>query len=689
MDNSNRPIDTLGVNCIRTLSMDAIQKANSGHPGAPMGMAPVAYVLWDRFLRHDPAKPDFPNRDRFVLSMGHASMLLYSTLHLTGYDVSLDDLKSFRQLHAKCAGHPERTLIGGVETTTGPLGQGVANSVGMAVAQRWLASHFNQPGHEIVDYRVYALCSDGDLMEGVAGEAASLAGHLGLSNLIWIYDSNNISIDGSTDITFSENVAARFQAYGWCVQQVQDANNLEAVHVAIETAQSESVRPTLIVVNSEIGHGSPNRAGKAKAHGEPLGADEIRLTKEAYGWNPDKDFHVPSEVAQHMREGAVRRGTELSSAWQQRFDAYAEAHPELAAQWRQMQVGALPDGWDCDVPVFDADEEGMATRVSSAKTLQAVARRIPWLIGGSADLVGSTKTEVPDSELFSKDTHGGRNIAFGIREHAMAALMNGLSLSKVRPFGSSFLMFTDYCRPSMRMAALSELPSIFVFTHDSIGVGEDGPTHQPVEHLASFRAMPNIDVIRPGDANEAAMAWKYILPLTDRPVLLVLSRQNMPTLDRTKFAAADGLLKGGYVLLDSDGTPDVILIGTGSEVQLCIGACERLSANGLKVRVVSMPCWEQFERQTAEYRASVLPRDVAARVSVEAGSTMGWSRYVGSDGVSVGVDRFGESAPLADVMREFGFTVDNVVEQAERVVEAVAERKKNVASPFVSGASRN
>ncbi len=672
MENRTRPIDELCINCIRTLSMDAIQKANSGHPGAAMGMAPTAYDLWDRFLRNDPAVPAFPNRDRFVLSMGHASMLLYSCLHLTGYEVSLDDIRSFRQWGGKCAGHPESTLIGGVETTTGPLGQGVAVSVGMAIAERWAAAYFNRPGHEIVDYGIYALCGDGDMMEGVAGEAASLAGHLGLGNLTWIYDSNDISIDGSTDITFSENVAARFQAYGWYVQHVSDANNLDALHVAIEAARAESDRPSLIVVKSQIGFGSPNRAGKAKAHGEPLGVDEIRLTKQAYGWDPDRHFMVPAEVQRYMTEGAKRRGAELHGNWQQRFDAFAGAHPELAERWRQMQAGALPDDWDADIPDFDADAKGTATRGSSAKVLESIAKRVPWMIGGSADLVGSTKTKVPDSVLFARTAHDGRNIAFGVREHAMAAVMNGLAHSKVRPFGSSFLTFTDYCRPAIRLAALSKLPSIFVFTHDSIGLGEDGPTHQPVEHVASFRAMPNIDVIRPCDANEAAAAWRYIVPLTDRPVLLVLTRQNVPTLDRKKFGSADGLLRGAYVLTDCDGTPEVILIATGSEVQHCIGAWERLADEGIKARVVSMPCWEQFERQDAAYKESVLPGGVTARVSVEAGSTMGWSRYVGPAGVSIGLDRFGESAPIDVLMQKFGFTAENVAARAKKLVERVA-----------------
>ncbi len=668
---ATRAIDDLCINTIRTLSMDAVQKAGSGHPGAPMGMAPAMYVLWDRFLRHDPANPSFPNRDRFVLSMGHASMLLYSTLHLTGYGISLDDLKAFRQLGGICPGHPESTLTPGVETTTGPLGQGAGNSMGMAIAQRWLASYFNRPGHEIVDYLVYAFCSDGDFMEGVCAESASLAGHLGLDNLIWLYDRNRISIDGETSITFTENVAARFQAYGWFVQHVGDVLNLDELHTRIEAAQAESSRPSLIVVDTQIGYGSPNRAGTAKAHGEPLGEDEVRLAKESYGWDPDHKFVVPDEVVAHMREPAKRRGRGLVESWQARFDAYATSYPELAQQWRQMQGSSLPDDWAADLPVFDADEKGIATRVAAAQALHAIAPRIPWLLGGSADLAVSTKTTVPDSEYFQKDCPEGRNLAFGVREHAMGAVMNGLALSRIRPFGSSFLTFTDYCRPAIRLAAISRLPVIFVFTHDSIGLGEDGPTHQPVEQIASLRAMPDIDVIRPGDANEAVAAWKYVMPITDRPVLLVLTRQRVPTLDREKYAPAEGLFRGAYVLTDCDGTPDVLLIGTGSEVQLCVKAQERLSAEGVKARVISMPCCELFDRQDVGYRDSVLPPAVQARVSVEAGATWGWARYIGSEGSAVGLDRFGASAPSSDVMSALGFTVDTVLREAKRQIKRI------------------
>ncbi len=667
MDQLER-LDQLCVNTIRTLCIDAVQNAKSGHPGAPMGMAPAAFALWDRFLRHDPAWPEFPNRDRFVLSMGHASMLLYALLHLTGYDVALDDVRSFRQLHGRCAGHPESTLIGGVETTTGPLGQGVGNSVGMAIAERWLAARFNQPGHTIVDYHVYALCSDGDLMEGVGAESASLAGHLALSNLIWIYDNNGITIDGSTEITFSENVARRFQAYGWYVQTVADANNLDELTAAIEAANNESRRPSLIMVQSVIGYGSPNRAGTPKAHGEPLGEREAQLAKEAYGWPLDQPFHVPDEVYVHLRDRALRRGAQSSSEWRAAFESYAAEHPELAREWNQMQAGQVPDDWDADLPTFEPDPKGIATRVADSKVLAAVARKVPWMLGGSADLVASTKTIVPDSGLFQPDEPDGRNLAFGVREHAMAAVMNGLALSKIRPFGSSFLTFTDYCRPSVRLAALSELPCIYLFTHDSVGVGEDGPTHQPIEHLASLRAMPNLDVIRPCDANEVAVAWRHVMRLTDRPALMALTRQTVPTLDRSRYASADGLLQGGYVLSDCDGTPDVILIGTGSEVQHCLEATERLAGDGIDARVVSMPCWELFEQQSQEYRDSVLPPLVKARVSIEAGSTMGWSCYVGDAGVAIGIDRYGLSAPADEVMKELGITADAVVAAARHVV---------------------
>ncbi len=670
---TERSIDQLCIDTIRTLSIDAVQQANSGHPGAPMGMAPVAYVLWDRFLRFDPANPDWPDRDRFVLSMGHASMLIYSLLHLYGYDVTLEDLRSFRQLGGKCAGHPEYGICPGVETTTGPLGQGVGNSVGMAIAQAWQNAHFNAQGCELFKHRVFALCSDGDLMEGVGAEAASMAGHLGLSNLVWIYDDNEITIDGRTNIAFSENVAARFQSYGWFVTHVADANNLDEVHVALEAAIAEPNRPSLIVCKSKIGFGSPNRENTSKAHGEPLGADEIKLTKQAYGWDPEATFHVPEEVRTHMAGAAATRGIEYSQQWRAMFEQYEADHPKLAAEWKAMSSRECPDGWDAHLPVFEADAKGMATRAAGGKALAAIAPRVTALMGGSADLVNSTKTIVPDSPLFSKEQPEGRNIAFGIREHAMAAAANGMSLSGMRPFVSSFLTFTDYCRPSIRLSAMMHQPVIYVFTHDSIGLGEDGPTHQAVEHVASLRAMPGLDVVRPADANETVEAWRYIMSVTDRPILLALTRQGVPTLDRSTYASASGLAKGGYVLADCDGSPDVILIGTGSELQHCVAAYESLTSEGVKVRVVSLPCWEQFERQPISYRNDVLPPSVTKRVAIEAGATHGWERYVGSEGAIIGLDRFGESAPAGEVMREFGFTAENVVKVARQVLAGGAK----------------
>ncbi len=674
--------DRLCINTIRTLSIDAVQAAQCGHPGTPMAMAPVAFVLWDRFLKHDPSRPDLPNRDRFVLSMGHASALLYSLLHLTGYELSLDELKTFRQSGSRCAGHPESTLIAGVEATTGPLGQGLGNSVGMAIAREWLAARYNKPGFELVDYTVYALCSDGDIMEGVGSEAASLAGHLGLSNLIWIYDDNAITIDGHTDIAFSENVGARFQAYGWLVLHVDDANNLDEIHVALERAKAEVARPTLIIVKSQIGYGSPNRAGTPEAHGAALGENEVRLTKQFYGWDADQNFMVPNDVRRHMTDGARERGQALSHDWDGRLAAFATSNPELAEELRCIQSGQLPVDWDADVPNFAADEKGMATRSAGGKILAALSRRVPWLLGGGADLASSTKTVVPDGGLFSRDNRQGRNLAFGVREHAMAAVMNGLALTGLRPFGSSFLTFSDYCRPAIRLAALSHLPCLFVFTHDSIGLGEDGPTHQPIEHLASLRAMPNLDVVRPCDANETAAAWKYAMATTDRPVLLALTRQDVPVFDRKRMGSADGLTRGAYVLLDCEGVPDVILIGSGSEVQWCVGAAEMLAKEGVGARVVSMPCWERFEREAESYRESILLPTVTARVSIEAGAALGWSRWVGDAGESIGIDVFGKSGPADDLMREYGFSAERVADAARRLI-------RKVRSSATSAARRN
>ena len=670
MDLRDRRHQTM-IDTIRTLSIDAVQRANSGHPGAPMGLAPVAWILWDRFLRYNPENPLWPNRDRFILSAGHASALLYSLLHLCGYDVTLDDIRDFRQLHGKCPGHPELGLTPGVEMTTGPLGQGLASSVGLAVAEKWLAAHFNRPGFEIVDYRVYAIAGDGCMMEGVSSEAASLAGHLGLDNLVWIYDSNNITIEGATDLTFGEDVEARFRAYGWAVRHAGDANDMEGVDGALAEAALERGRPSLIIVDSHIAFGSPGKQDSAGAHGSPLGEEEVRATKCAYGWDPDKTFHVPDEVREYG--GRARdRGRALEETWRLNFSEYEKVHPDLARRFEAIKDRKLPDGWDASLPVFPADEKGVATRSASGKALNASASGVPWLMGGSADLGPSNKTWIDGSEPFSSDNHKGRNFHFGVREHAMGAVANGLALSGLRPYVGTFLVFADYMRPAIRLSCLMGQPVIYVFTHDSIGVGEDGPTHQPVEHVASLRVMPNLDVFRPADANETAMAWKHAMSLVDRPASLILSRQALPTIDRTRYAPAEGALRGGYVLADADGTPDVILVGTGSEVRLCLDAAFRLSEEGIRARVVSMPCWSLFERQDAPYREEVLPPGVRARVAVEAATTFGWERYTGGDdhGAVVGIDRFGASAPAGDLMKEYGITVENVLDKARRAVTA-------------------
>ena len=661
-------LDQLCIDTIRTLAMDAVQQAKSGHPGAPMGLAPVGYVLWDRFLRHNPQNPAWPNRDRFVLSAGHASMLLYSLLHLTGYDLALDELKRFRQWGSRTPGHPEHGMTPGVEVTSGPLGQGLATSVGMAIAERWLAARFNRPGCEIVDYRTFAICGDGDMMEGVSSEAASLAGHLGLGKLLWIYDNNRITIEGHTDLAFSEDVATRFLAYHWNVQQVGDANDLPALARAIQTAGGDRTRPSLIIVDSHIGFGSPNKQDTHAAHGEPLGDEEIRLTKARYGWPVDAKFLVPEPAAMHFRE-AVVRGHAWEAEWKARFDAFTKVEPALAEEWRLIQAGELPAGWDKDLPVFPADAKGIASRDSGGKVLNAAAKSVPWLLGGSADLAPSTKTLLTGGGDFSAATPGGRNFHFGIREHAMTAIVNGMALSKLRSYGAGFLIFSDYARPSIRLSALMDLPTIQVFTHDSIGVGEDGPTHQPIEQLASLRAIPHLWVIRPGDANEVSEAWRVALGQTKHPVALILSRQALPTLDRARYGAAAGLRQGGYILADTAGTPDLILIGTGSEVQLCVEAAEKLTAEGKKVRVVSMPCTELFERQPREYRDQVLPPSVRKRLVVEAGATAGWYRYAGLDGAVVGRDDFGASAPIKDLMQHFGFTTENVCQQARALLQ--------------------
>ena len=677
------PLDTLSINTIRTLSMDAVQQANSGHPGTPMALAPVAYVLWQNHLRYDPEDPVWPNRDRFVLSAGHASMLLYSLLHLAGVksvnkdyeilgtpSVSLDDIKKFRQLHSKCPGHPEYRLTSGVETTTGPLGQGVSNSVGMAIAERWLAARFNQPGFEdLIDFRVYTICSDGDMMEGISHEAASLAGHLKLSNLCWVYDNNRITIEGKTDLTFSEDVAERFMGYDWNVTRVSDANDLELLERAYTTFLETHDRPTLIIVDSHIAWGAPHKQDTHAAHGEPLGEDEVRLTKKFYGWPEDARFLVPEGVYDHFKQGIGRRGKELRDAWFARLEQYKAKYPELALQLYQMQHRQLPDGWDKGLPTYPADPKGIATRVSSGEVLNALAKNIPWLIGGAADLAPSTKTRLTFEGAgdFEAGSYGGRNFHFGIREQAMGAILNGMSTVKVRPYGAGFLIFSDYGRAPIRLASIMELPVIYVFTHDSIGVGEDGPTHQPIEQIPSLRAVPGLLVIRPCDANEVIEAWKLIGQLHHQPAVLILSRQNLPTLDRTKYASAAGLAQGAYILADAaDGKPDVILMGTGSEISLCVGADEKLKQEGIKARVVSMPCWELFDDQDAAYRDYVLPPAVKARVSVEQASTLGWTKFVGEHGTSIGMRTFGASAPLKDLLEEFGFTVDRVVETARR-----------------------
>jgi transketolase len=677
-------IDQLCINTIRTLSMDAVQQANSGHPGTPMAMAPVVFTVWQKFLRYDPEDPIWPNRDRFVLSAGHASMLLYSMLHLTGVkavdpnyemlgelSVKLDDIKHFRQLGSKCPGHPEYRWTSGVETTTGPLGQGVGNSVGMAIAQRWLAAHYNQPGYAIFDYNIYSLCGDGDMMEGVSGEAASLAGHLGLSNLCWIYDNNHITIEGHTSLAFSEDVGARFAAYGWHVVHLSDANDVGALQQALENFQKTKDRPTLIIIDSHIAFGAPNKQDTESAHGEPLGENEIRLAKKNYGWPEDSKFLIPDGVVENFRNGIGKRGKELRTQWQQLFDRYKKDYPEQAEQLRRMQHRSLPEGWDKDLPTFPADAKGIASREASAKVLNALAKNVPWLIGGAADLAPSTKTRLTFDGAgdFEAGQYGGRNFHFGIREHAMCSILNGLSLSKVRPYGAGFLIFSDYSRAPMRLAALMEIPVIYVFTHDSIGVGEDGPTHQPVEQLASLRALPGFIVLRPADANEVVEAWRVVMKLKHEPAALVLSRQALPTFDRSKYASAAGVARGAYVLADPpEGKPELVLMATGSEVSLCVSAYEQLTKEGRKVRVVSMPSWEIFEQQDPAYRDSVIPPDLKARISMEQASTLGWSQYVGHDGITIGMKTFGASAPLKELQKKFGFTPEAVMEAARKLL---------------------
>jgi transketolase len=682
--------DQLAIATIRTLCIDAVQRANSGHPGTPMAMAPVAYTLWQRFLRFDPDDPIWPNRDRFVLSMGHASTLLYSMLHLTkvkavnpAYEalgelsVKLDDLEHFRQLDSRCPGHPEYRWTSGIETTTGPLGQGVATSVGMAVASRWLAARYNRPGFEMFDFDVYAMAGDGCMMEGISHEAGSIAGHLELSNLCWVYDNNHITIEGNTSLAFSEDVATRFAGYGWNVTRVADANDLEMLSRAFETFRREPARPTLIIVDSHIAYGAPTKQDTSGAHGEPLGEKEVRATKRNYDWPEDAEFLVPDGMDDVFETGIRARGRGLRNGWFERLAAYERAFPELAVELARMQRRQLPERWDEGIPEFEPDEKGLAGRDSSGKVLNAIAERVPWLVGGSADLSPSTKTRLTfdAADDFEADDRVGRNLHFGIREHAMAAILNGMSLSKLRPFGSGFLIFSDYARGAIRLSAIMEIPVIHVFTHDSIGVGEDGPTHQPVEHLASLRAMPGLIVVRPGDANEVAEAWRAIMELRHEPVALILSRQAMPTLDRNAFAPASGLRRGAYALADPPNgeTPELILIASGSEVGLAVDAWKQLTAEGIRARVVSMPSWELFDLQPPAYRDEVLPPGVTARVAIEQASTFGWERYVGANGAVVGMDTFGASAPLKQLQTKFGFTPEAVVEIAKaRLAASVA-----------------
>jgi transketolase len=669
---STREITELAVDTIRTLAIDAVQKAESGHPGLPLGAAPMAYVLWQRFLRHNPADPHWPDRDRFVLSAGHGSMLLYCLLHLTGYDLTMDDLKAFRQWESRTPGHPEFRLTPGVEATTGPLGQGTTNAVGMAIAERVLAFRFNRPDHEIVNHRTYALVSDGDLMEGVSGEASSIAGHLGLGKLTFLYDSNEVSLDGPTRVTFTEDVARRYEAYGWQVLTVEDGNtDLHAIDAALRKAETEINRPSLLVVKTTIGYGSPNKAGTSEAHGSPLGKEEVLRTKKALGWEWEEPFHVPEDARAHLRT-AVERGRTAQADWQSRFAAWEKKFPDLAQEWKDAMDLALPAGWDADLPIFKAGEKE-ATRAAAGKAMNAIAAKVPWLLGGDADLSTSTNTTLKAFPSFNGGTGEGRNFHFGVREHAMAGIANGIAYhGGARPFVATFFCFSDYMRPSVRLAALNELPVIFVWTHDSVGLGEDGPTHQPVEHLASLRAMPGMTVIRPADPNEAVEAWRWLMGHKEGPVGLVLSRQKLPVFDREKFAPASGLAQGAYVLAEAEapaGTePRLILLATGSEVALAVAAREKLQAEGIPTRVVSMPSWEIFARQPQEVRDRVLPPGVTARLSIEAGVSLGWRRWVGDRGDSIAVDRFGASAPGEKVLAELGFNVENVIQKAKALL---------------------
>ena len=681
---TNEELDQLSINTIRTLSIDAVQQAKSGHPGTPMALAPLVYTIWNRVMQFDPQDPIWPNRDRFVLSNGHASMLLWSVLHLTGtkavnadYErlgqpsVTLDDIRRFRQLDSKAPGHPEYHWVSGVETTSGPLGQGVATSVGMAIGQKWLASRYNQPGFDIFDYHIYAVCGDGCMMEGVASEAASLAGHLGLDNLCWVYDNNHITIEGNTRIAFTEDIAARFLGYGWNVLRVGDANDIDRIEHALQVFRETKGRPTFLILDSHIGYGSPHKQDTAAAHGEPLGEDEIRLCKRSYGWPEDATFLVPDGVREHFAAGVGVRGAEARHQWTDLFAAYAAKHPELANEIDLMQRRELPAGWDRDLPVFPADPKGVAGREASGKVLNVLAQNLPWFLGGSADLGPSNKTTLTyqGAGSFQADSPRGKNLHFGIREHAMAAIVNGLSLSKIRAFGATFFIFSDYARPAIRLSALMELPTILIFTHDAMGDGEDGPTHQPVEQLLSLRAIPGLVTLRPGDANEVVEAYRYVMQLRHQPAVLALSRQALPTLDRRRYAPATGLSRGAYVLADApNGDPEIILIASGSEVSLAVEAHEKLTAEGIHSRAVSMPSWEIFEEQPREYRESVLPPEVKARVAIEQASTFGWDRYVGPTGQVIGMKTFGASAPLKELQKKFGFQPERVVAAAKTLL---------------------
>ncbi len=652
------------IDTVRVLSADAVQKANSGHPGTPMALAPIGHVLWTSVMNYNPKDPDWINRDRFILSCGHACMLQYSFLYLTGYDLTLGDIKNFRQLHSKTAGHPEYGLLAGIEVTTGPLGQGFANGVGFAIAQKYLAARYNRPGFDIFDYKIYAICSDGDLMEGVSAEAASFAGHLGLGHLIYLYDDNHITIEGDTDKAFDEDVAMRFEAYGWHVQELTDGNDLKALSTAIKKAREETNRPSLIKVRTHIGYGSPNKQDTAAAHGSPLGEEEVRLVKDNFGFDPDKSFVVPDEVLDFYRD-AGKVGSKKEGEWNELYKGYKKKYPELAEEYESISKGKLPDGWTKNLPVFEPGEK-MATRKASGKTLNAIAEYFPQLIGGSADLAPSTDTNLDDYDSFSAKHRDGRNFHFGIREHAMGAVLNGMALSKyLIPYGATFLIFSDYMRPPLRLAAIMKIRPIMVFTHDSIGLGEDGTTHQPVEQLIGLRSVPNMTVIRPADANETAQAWRVAIEHKDGPVSIVLTRQGIPIIDQKKFANAKGLEKGAYILSESEGDPELILIASGSEVQLILAAQEKLKKLNIEARVVSMPSWRLFEKQSAAYKEKVFPKALRKRLSVEAGVTMGWGKYVTDEGDSIGIDKYGESAPGDEVMREYGFTVENVVNKAK------------------------